>query len=180
MLETVICAGLGGQGVLTAGKILMYVAYDQDLKVTWFPAYGNEMRGGNANCNVVISDKRIASPYCDTPHIVLAMSESAVDIWMPVMEPGGLLFVNSTVVPDDKVYREDIQVIKCPVTEIAQGLNNERNANIVQLGQLVKYTSETFFDIETFSTGLCHYFESMGKGKFNEKNVECLMAGYNA
>ena len=78
MLETVICAGLGGQGVLTAGKILMYVAYDQDLKVTWFPAYGNEMRGGNASCNVVISDKRIASPYCDSPHIVLAMSESAI------------------------------------------------------------------------------------------------------
>lgn len=178
MLETIICAGLGGQGVLTAGKILLGVANDQDLKFTWFPAYGNEMRGGSASCNVVLSDKRIASPYCDHPDIVMAMSESAIDEWEADMAAGGTLFVNSTVVPDDKKYRDDITVVKCPVTEIAQGLNNERNANICMLGKMMKETK--LFDIETFNNAMCAYFEGEGKGKFNAKNTKSLMAGYNA
>jgi Pyruvate/2-oxoacid:ferredoxin oxidoreductase gamma subunit len=178
MLETIICAGLGGQGVLTAGKILLHVANDQDLKFTWFPAYGNEMRGGSASCNVVLSDEKIASPYCDHPDIVMAMSESAIDEWEPSMASGGTLFVNSTVVPDDKKYRDDIVVVKCPVTEIAQGLNNERNANICMLGKIIKKTK--LFDIDDFNNAMCAYFESEGKGKFNAKNTESLMAGYNA
>ena len=83
MLEAIICAGLGGQGVLTAGKVLLYAASEKDLNVTWFPAYGNEMRGGAASCNVIISDSRIASPYADHPDIVMAMSESAIDAFEP-------------------------------------------------------------------------------------------------
>ena len=178
MLKTIICAGLGGQGALTAGKILLHAAVHMDKKATWFPTYGNEMRGGTALCNLIISDERIASPYCDHPDIVMALAESSVDDWMDVMAPGGVLFVNSSLIPEDKEYRDDITVIKCPVTDIAIGLNSERNANIVMVGKLIKETG--LFDIKDVSDAMCAYFEEEGKGKFNEKNVEVLMAGYNA
>jgi len=178
MQVTMICAGLGGQGALTAGKILLHAGVHKDMKATWFPTYGNEMRGGTALCNVILSDERIASPYCDHPDIVMALAESSVDDWMDVMAPGGKLFVNSSLIPEDKEYRDDIEVIKCPATDIAIGLNSERNANIVMVGKIIKETD--FLDIEDVKEAMCAYFEEEGKGKFNEKNVEVLMAGYNA
>ncbi|MCD8361521.1 MAG: 2-oxoacid:acceptor oxidoreductase family protein [Lachnospiraceae bacterium] len=176
MLERIICAGLGGQGVLTQGKIMMYAAYLKDLKVTWFPAYGNEMRGGNASCNVIISDQRIASPYADHPDLVMAMSESAVDLFEEAMASGGKLFVNSSLVSEDRTYRSDLMVIKAPVTEVAQKLNSERNANLCMLGKVIKETS--LFDIDFFEQSMCGYFEEQGKGKYNAKNCEVLRAGY--
>lgn len=177
MLERIICAGLGGQGVLTQGKIMMYAAYAKDLKVTWFPAYGNEMRGGSASCNVIFSDKRIASPYADHPDLVMAMSDSAVDQFEEAMAPGGKLFVNSSMVRGDRTYRPDITVIKAPVTEVAQKLNSERNANLCMLGKVIKETD--LFDIDFFEQSMCDYFSSQGKGKFNAKNCEVLRAGYD-
>lgn len=177
MLETIICAGLGGQGVLTAGKVLLFAASEKDLNVTWFPAYGNEMRGGAASCNVIISDKRIASPYADHPNLVMAMSESAVDAYESEIAVGGTLFVNSSLVPEDRTYRNDIRVVKAPVTEIAQGLHSERNANLCMLGVIIKETE--LFPMDEFETAMCAYFEHEGKGKYNEKNVEVLRSGFN-
>ncbi len=177
MLETIICAGLGGQGVLTAGKVLLFAASGKDLNVTWFPAYGNEMRGGAASCNVIISDSRIASPYADHPDIVMAMSESAVDAYESAMAPGGTLFVNSSLVSEYRTYRDDIKVVKAPVTEIAQGLNSERNANLCMLGVIIKETG--LFPMDEFEKAMCDYFEHEGKGKYNEKNVEVLHSGFN-
>ena len=178
MIKRIVCAGFGGQGVLTAGKILLYTAYKKGLHATWFPAYGNEMRGGAANCNVVISDSRIASPYADHPDIVMALNGPAVDKFEPPMAKGAYLFVNSTIVEGDRTYRDDIHVIKAPVTEIAQQHKSERNANICMLGKIIKETG--LFTIEELRDGMCEYFENQGKGKFNEKNVEVLMAGYEA
>lgn len=177
MLEAIICAGLGGQGVLTAGKVLLYAASEKDLNVTWFPAYGNEMRGGAASCNVIISDSRIASPYADHPDIVMAMSESAIDTFESTIIPGGTLFVNSSLVSDNRAYRDDIKVVKVPVTEIAQKLNSERNANLCMLGVMMKETN--LFPIDELEQSMCNYFEQEGKGKFNAKNVEVLRSGFN-
>lgn len=177
MLEAIICAGLGGQGVLTAGKVLLYAASEKDLNVTWFPAYGNEMRGGAASCNVIISDSRIASPYADHPDIVMAMSESAIDAFESTITPGGTLFVNSSLVSKDRAYRDDIKVVKVPATEIAQKLNSERNANLCMLGAIIKETG--IFPMDVFEQSMCSYFEHEGKGKFNEKNVEVLRSGFN-
>ncbi len=176
MLSEIVCAGLGGQGVLTQGKILIETAASKELNATWFPAYGNEMRGGDASCNVIISDSRIASPYADHPKILVTMSESAIDAWVDSMAPGGILFVNSTVVPDDKKYRDDITVVKAPVTQIAQKLHNERNANLVMLGVLAKAAG--LFTYEELEAGMCKYFENLGKAKYNDKNIEVLRAGY--
>lgn len=178
MIKSIICAGLGGQGVLTAGKLLLYAAYEKDLNVTWFPSYGNEMRGGNANCNVIISDKKIATPYADHPDVVMAMSSSAVDIYEESMAPGGTLFVNSSLVDEDRTYRSDIKVVKIPATEIAIGLKNERNANLCMLGKMM--AESDLFTLEEFEEAMCHYFESQGKGKYNENNKTVLEAGHNA
>lgn len=177
MLKEIICAGLGGQGVLTAGKLIMYVAYGKDLKVTWFPTYGNEMRGGAANCNVVVSDEKVASPYADHPDVLFAMAERAIDEYMDAMKPGASLIVNSSLIPEDKKYRDDIKVFKAPITDIAQQLGNERAANICLLGYMVQKTD--VFTKEDFEKYMCEYFEKAGKGSKNDKNIEAFEAGYN-
>ncbi|UEL48719.1 2-oxoacid:acceptor oxidoreductase family protein [Terrisporobacter hibernicus] len=177
MLNEIICAGFGGQGVLTAGKILIYVAYKEKKQLTWFPSYGNEMRGGSANCNVVISDEKIASPVVKNPTILLGMNSVSVNKYEPLMKKDGYMFVNSSLVDKDKIYRDDVNVILVPVTEIAQGINNERAANICMLGAMIKKLG-IFTKLE-FEDGMCEYFENLGKGKFNSKNLEAFEAGYN-
>lgn len=177
MLNEIICAGFGGQGVLTAGKIIMYVAYKADKKITWFPSYGNEMRGGSANCNVVVSDEKIANPCVKNPNILLGMNSVSVDKYESLMKENGYMFVNESLVSKDRKYREDINVIKAPVTEIAQNLGNEKAANICMLGVMVKNLD--LFTKEEFEKGMCEYFENQGKGKFNAKNIEAFEAGYD-
>lgn len=177
MLKGIICAGFGGQGVLTAGKLLLYAAYKQGKKATWFPSYGSEMRGGSANCNVVISDKRIASPYVDHPDILIAMNDLSLLKFQDTMKEDGILFVNSSLIPANKISRTDVEVFSAPVTEIAISLKNEKAANIVMLGYVCKKTG--LFGGQEFSDSMCTYFEDAGKGKYNAKNVEAFMAGYN-
>ncbi|WP_130860941.1 2-oxoacid:acceptor oxidoreductase family protein [Bacilliculturomica massiliensis] len=177
MLKGIVCAGFGGQGVLTAGKLLLYAAYKQGRKVTWFPSYGNEMRGGSANCNVVISDERIASPYVDHPDILIALNGPSLDRFQETMKAGGALFVNTSLIDKDKITRSDVEVFCAPVTDIAISLKNERSANIVMLGYFCKKAG--IFTGEEFSASMCEYFETSGKGKYNEKNIETFMAGYN-
>ena len=175
MLKKIVCAGFGGQGVLTAGKILLYAAYKNDLKGTWFPSYGNEMRGGAAHCNVIISDSRVASPYADHPNLLMAMNDLSLAKFEPLMEKGGDLFVNTSLVKDYK-YRGDIQVYKAGVSEVAGELNSPNNANIVMLGKIAKEID--LFTIDHLEKSMCEYFEDSGKGRFNNKNVELLRAGY--
>ena len=176
MLKEIICAGFGGQGVLTAGKLMLYAAYKQGKKVTWFPSYGSEMRGGSANCNVIISDERIASPYADHPNILIAMNELSLLKFQSTMKPGGTLFINSSLVDEKKIDRTDIEVFKAPVTDLAISLNNEKAANICMLGYICKKTG--LFEEKEFEDSMCEYFENSGKGKFNAKNVEAFKAGF--
>ena len=176
MLNEIICAGFGGQGVLTAGKIIVYAAYKKGLKVTWFPSYGNEMRGGSANCNVVISDQRIASPYANHPDTLIELNCPATDRFEPMMKPGGYLFINSSLLDSTREFRGDITLIKAPVTEIAQNLKNEHAANICMLGQWVKVLG--MFSKEEFVRSMSEYFDQLGKGKYNAKNAEAFEAGY--
>lgn len=176
MLNEIICAGFGGQGVLTAGKIIVYVAYKKGLKVTWFPSYGNEMRGGSANCNVVLSDQRIASPYANHPDTLIELNCPAVDRFEPTIKPGGTFFINSSLLDPARVFRSDVTVIKTPVTEIAQNLKNEHAVNICMLGQWVKVLE--LFSKDEFLRAMSEYFDHLGKGKYNAKNAEAFEAGY--
>lgn len=177
MIKELICAGFGGQGVLTAGKIMVYAAYKANKQVTWFPSYGNEMRGGSANCNVIISDNKIASPYADHPDIVLALNELSIDKYETSIKQNGYLFVNSSLTDEKRVYRRDINVIKAPVTEIAQKIGNEKAANICMLGVMIKKLD--LFTKDEFLNSMCEYFEEQGKGKYNKKNKTAFEAGYD-
>jgi 2-oxoglutarate ferredoxin oxidoreductase subunit gamma len=138
MKETsIILSGFGGQGTLFAGQVLAYAALDTGLHVTWIPSYGPEMRGGTANCTVVISEEEIGSPLVSRPDVVIAMNLPSVDKYEPLVQPGGYLLVNQSLVPR-KVEREDIHAVYIPAQELAEELGNARIANMVMLGAMLE------------------------------------------
>lgn len=174
MAKEIICAGFGGQGILTAGMILINAGMEQDKNVLFYPSYGSEMRGGTANCTVKISKKLIASPNSRQPDILLTMNTPAVDKFEAKLKPGGLLLVNSSIVPEDRTYRDDITVVKVPATDIAAEVN-PKGANLVMLGALA--ANSDLFSVEYLEEAIVSFFEKKGKGKFNEKNVACYRRG---
>ena len=172
MIE-VICSGFGGQGILVAGMILADAGMEQGKQVSWYPSYGFEMRGGAANCDIKISDDEIPSPYCLEPDIVYTLNEAAVDKYESVLKPGGVLLVNSSLVSDERTYRNDIKVIKVPATDIATELNNPHGTNIVMLGALA--CASPLYDEAYMRGAVDHYFGK--KGKVNPKNALCFDRG---
>ncbi|HIV34437.1 MAG TPA: 2-oxoacid:acceptor oxidoreductase family protein [Candidatus Blautia intestinigallinarum] len=175
MAKEMICAGFGGQGVLTAGMILINAGMELDKNVLFYPSYGSEMRGGTANCTVKISDGLIASPISKNPDILLTMNTPAIDKFEDQLKPGGLLLVNSSIVPEDRTYRDDIKVVKIPATDIAMEVNNPKGANLVMLGALA--ANSDLFTVDYLEKAIVSFFEKKGKGKFNEKNVACYRRG---
>lgn len=172
-MTEIICSGFGGQGVLVAGMILADSGMEAGKNVTWFPSYGAAMRGGTANCNVVISDEEIASPFCREADILLTMNEAAIDKFEKQLRPGGLLLVNSSIVRADRVYRDDITCIKVAATDIANEMGNPRGANIVMLGALARASAD--FDSDYMCGAIDTYFAK--KGKVNPKNALCFRRG---
>ena len=177
-MTEIICAGFGGQGILTTGMMIINAGMDHGDNVCWYPSYGSEMRGGTANCNVKISDGKIASPYCKNLDILFTMNGPAIDKFEKMLKPGGYLLVNSSVVDDSRKYRNDINVVKIAATDLAAKVENVKGANIVMLGALIKATN--IFEKAQFCNSMCKYFENKGKGKFNDKNVEAYEAGFDA
>src|SRR5574344_1516367 len=117
MLKNIILAGFGGQGVLFAGKVLAYAGLCDNKNVSWLPSYGPEMRGGTANCSVVVSDKAIASPLVDQADVVIAMNRPSLDKFESHVKPGGTLVINSSII-DRKAERSDINVVYCDANKI--------------------------------------------------------------
>ena len=175
MAKEIICAGFGGQGVLTAGMLLINAGMEQGKNVLFYPSYGSEMRGGTANCTVKVSDKLIASPVSKNPDILFTMNTPAVDKFEDRLKPGGLLLVNSSIVPDDREYGKDITVVKIPATDIAAEIQNPKGANLVMLGALAAHSD--LFTVEYMEQAIVSFFEKKGKGKYNEKNVACYRRG---
>lgn len=175
MAKEIICAGFGGQGVLTAGMLLINAGMEQGKNVLFYPSYGSEMRGGTANCTVKVSDKLIASPVSKNPDILFTMNTPAVDKFEDRLKPGGLLLVNSSIVPDDREYRKDITVVKIPATDIAAEIQNPKGANLVMLGALAAHSD--LFTVEYMEQAIVSFFEKKGRGKYNEKNVACYRRG---
>ncbi len=128
-----ILAGFGGQGVLFVGKAIAQAGMQANKKVTWIPSYGPEMRGGTANCSVIISDKKIGSPTVAKPDVAVVMNTASYEKFLSRVIPGGTLYVNSSIIPELPA-REDIRVVRVPVNEIAHELGNAKVANIVMLG----------------------------------------------
>ena len=131
-------AGSGGQGVLTMGQMLTYAAMYADMNATWLPSYGPEMRGGTANCTVVISpDKPVSCPLIYEADDVVVMNLPSLIKFESLVKPGGNLFVNSSMI-EQKATRDDINVYYVPCNQIGMDLGNARTANMVMLGALVE------------------------------------------
>lgn len=148
--ETII-AGFGGQGVLFIGKVISYSALENDLEVTWFPSYGPEMRGGTANCTVVISNEEIGSPQVLNPRAAIVMNQPSLDKYEDMIVPGGYLVVNSSMV-NRSTKRKDITAIEIPATEIAEEIGDKRFTNVVMLGALT--AAADFLDLASIEKGL--------------------------
>ena len=139
MQQEIIVSGFGGQGTLFAGQLLTYAAMDTGYHVTWIPSYGPEMRGGKARCTVVISDEEIGSPLVRRPSAAIVLNIPSMEAFEPAIKPGGVLVVNSSLVPQ-KSERTDIRAFHISASDIAAELGNVRLANVICLGALVQAT----------------------------------------
>ena len=148
MQKEIMIAGFGGQGVLFAGQILAYAAMDVGKEVTWIPSYGPEMRGGTANCTVVVADEEIGSPLVKNPPLAVALNLPSFDKCEESMAPGGTLIVNQSMV-DRQAKREDIHVVFVPCNEIAEEIGNKKLMNMVAVGALLTVLAEiSLHDVE--------------------------------
>lgn len=135
--EEVIFAGFGGQGVLSMGKMVAYAGMMKGMNVSWLPSYGPEMRGGTANCNVIVSDDLIGSPVVTDADTLIVMNRPSLDKFEDWVKPGGKIFVNSSLI-ERRVEREDVDVFYFPVNEIAAECGSAKAANMVMLGAYIK------------------------------------------
>lgn len=151
MTLDIILAGFGGQGILSMGKILASAGMKQGRNVSWLPSYGPEMRGGTANCSVIISDDVVGSPVLNTCDVLIAMNVPSLVKFENYVIPGGIIIIDSSLV-NIETKRKDVKFFKLPATKIADEMGNNRFAGIVLLGKLVEETNIT--DVEHFEKGL--------------------------
>ena len=176
MQKEIIIAGFGGQGVLFGGQVLAYAAMDTGKQVTWIPSYGPEMRGGTANCTVIIADDEIGSPLVKHPPLAIALNLPSFDKYEELLAPGGTLIVNQSMV-DRGAKRADINVILVPCNEIAEEIGDKRLMNMVAVGALLTALPElTLKDIEKALEG---HLPARHKHLL-PKNFEALKRGYEA
>ena len=164
-------AGFGGQGVLTAGVILAAAAMDQGLNVSWIPSYGPEMRGGTANCSVILSNKRIGSPLATNPNVLIAMNGPSLDAFEDTVTKNGLIIVNSSII-DRKVNRADVQAMYIPLTDMASDLGLTAAANMVCVGAYLEYTK-----IMDYKVAFDAIRKSIKKKKFTDTNIKAVEEG---
>ena len=172
-MERLIVAGFGGQGVLSLGQIIAYASMYENKNVTWLPSYGPEMRGGTANCSVVVDDNPIASPVIATPDTLIAMNKPSLDKFIDKVKSGGLVLVNSSLI-SEKVKREDVTVVYVDANAVAHKVGNDKASNLVVLGAYIKYSN--LFPKEVMLGKIEKVFAT--KPKFIESNKACFMAGY--
>jgi 2-oxoglutarate ferredoxin oxidoreductase subunit gamma len=136
MQTEIIIAGFGGQGVLFAGQLLAYAGMDEGREVTWIPSYGPEMRGGTANCTVIIANEEIGSPLVRNPQAAICMNLPSLDKYEPTLKADGVLVINASII-NRPVMRPDIRAALIPGNEIAESLGDRRMTNMVLLGGLL-------------------------------------------
>ncbi|MBC3537163.1 2-oxoacid:acceptor oxidoreductase family protein [Megasphaera hominis] len=171
-MADIIMSGLGGQGVLTAGKILINIAAAEGKNVSWTSTYGAAMRGGSASCNIVVSDEEIGSPYPSQYDILFAMSDEAYETYVGNMRDGGTVIINSSMVGEHD-FPKNVNVYAVPATNEANEAGNSRAANLVMLGALIEATK--LMDTQKFGAGLNAYFEK--KGHNTPSNLVCYQKG---
>ena len=176
MQKEIIIAGFGGQGVLFGGQVLTYAAMDAGKEVTWIPSYGPEMRGGTANCTVIIADDEIGSPLVKNPPLAIALNLPSFDKYEEALATGGTLIVNQSMV-DRGAKRQDINVILVPCNEIAEQIGDKKLLNMVAIGALLTVLPEvTLQDVEKALEG---HVPARHKHLL-PKNYEALRRGFEA
>jgi 2-oxoglutarate ferredoxin oxidoreductase subunit gamma len=166
----IIFAGFGGQGILSMGKFLAFAGMDAGLNVSWLPSYGPEMRGGTANCSVIVTEGTVGSPIVTNPDTVIVMNRPSLDKFEGQMKPGGLLIMDSDLV-NRAPKRKDIEVISVPAQSIAEELGSKTIANMVLLGTLVAKTKIVSMGV------LLQALAEQGKEKFYDINKLALERG---
>ncbi len=171
--EETIISGFGGQGALFAGQLLAYSGMAEAMHVTWIPSYGPEMRGGTANCTVIVSDEEIGAPIIRYPTCAVVLNLPSMKKYEPLVKPGGVLIVNESLV-DIQSARDDIRVITLPASDIATALGNPRMANLVALGALAQATG--LVALETVAAQLEAHLSERQR-KWLEPNKAALQKG---
>jgi len=141
----ILIAGFGGQGILFAGKFLAYKGLTEELQVSWLPSYGPEMRGGTANCNVILSDTPVGSPIITEPDVLIAMNLPSLQKYVNTVVPGGQIYVDSSLI-SEKVERTDVQVFYIPATQMAKDNNISTLANMIIMGHVLENHPELSFE----------------------------------
>ncbi len=174
MYQDVIMAGFGGQGVMLIGNLLAYAGMEHGLNVTYIPVYGPEMRGGTANCTVVVSDDAIGSPIIRSPKSLIIMNRPSLDKFQPQLVDGGVLVLNASLIDTGLADASRVKVVAVPANEIADGLGNTRMANMVALGAYVAATGVLPLSVveESLSHVIAKHYSHL-----IPKNAEALRAG---
>lgn len=173
--DKIIIAGFGGQGALLVGRMIAHAGLEENKEVSWLPSYGSEMRGGTANCNVIVSDNIVPSPVIQKPNFVVVMNKPSFDKFEKMVEPGGKLIVNSSLI-EDKSQRTDIDVYYIPANEIANETGDDRSMNMIFLGAYVALTGS--ISLESVFTAMENNLTG-GKTKFIEPNNRLIQKGYD-
>jgi 2-oxoglutarate ferredoxin oxidoreductase subunit gamma len=172
LYANVVMAGFGGQGLMFIGKLLAYSAMKAGKHVTWIPSYGPEMRGGTANCTVVISEEEIGSPVITSPQALIIMNNPSLEAFEPRLQSRGLLFLNTSLITRT-VTRKDVEAIAIPANNIATAIGDKRAANMVMLGAYVARTNVV--SKEAVLEGLKELFGK--KAEFLDVNKRALEKG---
>ena len=171
----ILIAGFGGQGILFSGKFLAYKGLKEDLQVSWLPSYGPEMRGGTANCNIILSETPVGSPIITTPDVLVVMNLPSLQKYVDTVAPGGQIYVDSTLI-EEKVARTDVQVFYIPATQMAKDAGIASLANMILVGHLLENNSELSFDgVENVVSSLV----PPKKAGLVELNMKALTLGQN-
>ena len=171
----IIIAGFGGQGLLFAGKVLAYAGLLEKRQLSWLPSYGPEMRGGTANCNVILSDSPVGSPIVQHPNVLVVMNTPSLDKYEGDVASGGKIFVDSTLI-DRKVQRTDVETFYIPATQMAADMNMNGLANMILLGAVLRETA--CIKDETVPEALHHVIPAR-KANLFDANKAAVDAGRN-
>lgn len=170
----IVIAGFGGQGVLFAGKLLAYAGLMNGYEISWLPSYGPEMRGGTANCHVIVSEEPVASPLITKPTALIAMNLPSLRKFEKDVVSGGTIIVDSSLITEE-IERDDVTVIKVPATKMADEINSRKMANMILVGAFVKATG--FVDFDGLMKGVAKCVPA-GKEALLEMNKKVLLMGY--
>lgn len=173
-MADIVIAGFGGQGVLTAGMILINAAAATGKEVSWTSSYGAEMRGGTASCSIVVSDEEIGTPYPTMLDMLVVLNEPSYEKFIGDVREGGIVVVNSSLVKD-KDYPKNLHVYEVAATDMANSISNPKGTNLVMLGGLMKASG--MMGKEDFMAQLNGFFDK--KGKNTPKNETCFAMGYD-